>query len=107
MISALYEALGQLNPSPIVELNRAVAVSMAFGPAAGVEIVDELLGEASLKSYHLLPSVRGDLLAKLGRNAEARELLARAVQRDPSNMAARHALEDLENRMRGSAEPRQ
>ena len=78
-IAALYDALAQLTPSPVIELNRAVAVSMAFGPAAGLEIVDELLSEASLKGYHLLPSVRGDLLAKLGRNAEARAELERAA----------------------------
>lgn len=70
-IAALYDALVQLAPSPIVELNRAVAVSMAFGPAAGLEIVDTLTSEPSLKSYHLLPSVRGDLLSKLGRFNEA------------------------------------
>ncbi|HEY0811238.1 MAG TPA: DUF6596 domain-containing protein, partial [Longimicrobiales bacterium] len=78
-IAALYDALAQLTPSPVIELNRAVAVSMAFGPAAGLEIVDELLSESSLKGYHLLPSVRGDLLAKLGRNAEARAELERAA----------------------------
>jgi RNA polymerase sigma factor (sigma-70 family) len=78
-IAALYDALVQLTPSPIVELNRAVAVSMAFGPAAGLEIVDTLTTEPSLKSYHLLPSVRGDLLAKLGRFNEAGEEFKRAV----------------------------
>ncbi len=71
-IVALYDALSQLTPSPIVELNRAVAVAMAFGPQAGLELVDSLTSESSLKSYHLLPSVRGDLLAKLGRFDEAR-----------------------------------
>jgi len=70
-IVALYDALAQLAPSPVVELNRAVAVGMAFGPEAGLELVDELTSEPSLKSYHFLPSVRGDLLAKLGRNEEA------------------------------------
>ena len=70
-IVALYEALVQLSPSPIIELNRAVAVGMAFGPAAGLELVDALAPEPSLKNYHLLPSVRGDLLAKLGRFDEA------------------------------------
>ena len=78
-ISALYDALVQLTPSPIVELNRAVAVSMAFGPAAGLEIVDTLTTEPSLKSYHLLPSVRGDLLAKLGCFNEAGEEFKRAA----------------------------
>jgi RNA polymerase sigma factor (sigma-70 family) len=70
-IAALYDALAQLAPSPVVELNRAVAVAMAFGPAAGLELVDALTSEPSLKGYHLLPSVRGDLLAKLGRIDEA------------------------------------
>ncbi len=78
-IAALYYALAQLAPSPIVELNRAVAVGMAFGPAAGLEIVDTLTSEPSLKAYHLLPSVRGDLLAKLGRFDEARAEFARAA----------------------------
>jgi RNA polymerase sigma-70 factor (ECF subfamily) len=71
-IVALYDALAQLTPSPIVELNRAVAVAMAFGPQAGLELVDALNAEPSLKNYHLLPSVRGDLLSKLGRLGEAR-----------------------------------
>ncbi|MGJ7494820.1 RNA polymerase sigma factor [Variovorax sp. RT4R15] len=70
-IAALYDALAQLMPSPVVALNRAVAVSMAFGPAAGLEIVDALVADGALQGYHLLPSVRGDLLAKLGRSAEA------------------------------------
>ncbi|PYI56971.1 RNA polymerase sigma factor [Paenibacillus flagellatus] len=70
-ISALYDALSRAAPSPIVELNRAVALSMAFGPAVGLEIVDQLLSEPSLQRYHLLPSVRGDFLMKLGRKPEA------------------------------------
>ncbi len=78
-IAALYYALRQIVPSPIVELNRGVAVSMALGPAAGLEIVDALRNEPSLKNYHLLPSVRGDLLLKLGRFAEARVELERAA----------------------------
>jgi RNA polymerase sigma factor (sigma-70 family) len=78
-IVALYEALAQLAPSPIVELNRAVAVAMAFGPAAGLEIVDALTSEPSLRAYHLLPSVRGDLLRKLGRFEEARAEFERAA----------------------------
>jgi RNA polymerase sigma factor (sigma-70 family) len=78
-IAALYDALAQVAPSPVVELNRAVAVSMAFGPAAGLEIVDGLLFEPSLRSYHLLPSVRGDLLAKLDRYGEARQEFERAA----------------------------
>jgi RNA polymerase sigma factor (sigma-70 family) len=71
-IVALYDGLAQLSPSPVVELNRAVAIAMAFGPAAGLEIVDELALEPALQRYHLLPSVRGDLLHKLGRLDEAR-----------------------------------
>ena len=78
-IAALYGALVALAPSPIVELNRAVAVSMAFGPAAGLEIVDALASEKALESYHLLPSVRGDLLEKLGRGSEARAEFERAA----------------------------
>ena len=71
-IAALYDALAQIAPSPVVELNRAVAVSMAFGPAEGLELVDALTSEPALKYYHLLPAVRGDLLVKLGRLDEAR-----------------------------------
>jgi RNA polymerase sigma factor (sigma-70 family) len=78
-IMALYEALGELTQSPIVELNRAVAVAMAFGPAAGLEVVDKLTAEPSLRSYHLLPSVRGELLRKLGRFEEARAEIERAA----------------------------
>jgi predicted RNA polymerase sigma factor len=72
-LAALYDALAQLAPSPIVELNRAVAVGMAFGPAAGLEVVERLTTEPSLRGYHLLPAVRGDLLARLGRHEEAAE----------------------------------
>jgi RNA polymerase sigma factor (sigma-70 family) len=79
-IAALYDALAQLAPSPIVELNRAVVLSMAYGPAAGLELVDRLASEASLRHYHLLPSVRGDLLAKLGRKQEARAEFERAAE---------------------------
>jgi RNA polymerase sigma-70 factor, ECF subfamily len=78
-IVALYDALAVLAPSPVVELNRAVAVSMAFGPAAGLELIDALAGEASLKNYHLFPTVRGDLLFKLGRFNEACEEFSRAA----------------------------
>ena len=78
-IAALYDALAELAPSPIVELNRAVALSMAFGPAAGLEVVDALLDEPALKGYHLLPTVRGDLLFKLGRLDEARREFDRAA----------------------------
>ena len=79
-IAELYELLQQLTPSPVIELNRAVAVGMAFGPAAGLAIADALAAERSLQSYHLLPSVRGDLLAKLGRAAEARAEFERAAE---------------------------
>ena len=78
-IVTFYDALTQLAPSPIVQLNRAVAFSMAYGPAAGLELVDELTSEPSLRNYHLLPSVRGDLLAKLGRFEEARTEFERAA----------------------------
>jgi len=78
-IAALYDALAQLTPSPVVELNRAVAVAMAFGPAAGLELVDRLTSEPSLKAYHLLPSVRGDFLFKLGRFTEAQQEFERAA----------------------------
>jgi RNA polymerase sigma factor (sigma-70 family) len=78
-IAALYDALAQLAPSPVVELNRAVALAMAFGPAAGLELVDALVAAGTLADYHLLPSVRGDLLAKLGRHREARAEFERAA----------------------------
>ncbi len=78
-IAALYDALAEIAPSPVVELNRAVAVTMAYGPAAGLEIVNALTSEPSLAQYHLLPSVRGDLLAKLGRGDEARVEFERAA----------------------------
>jgi RNA polymerase sigma factor (sigma-70 family) len=78
-IVALYDALAQLAPSPVVELNRAVAVSMAFGPASALDLVDGLAGESRLEGYHLLPSVRGDLLERLGRHAEARAEFSRAA----------------------------
>jgi RNA polymerase sigma factor (sigma-70 family) len=78
-IAALYDALAALTPSPVVELNRAVAAGMAFGPAEGLALTDDLVGEPSLKNYHLLPSVRGDLLFKLGRLSEARSEFERAA----------------------------
>ena len=95
-IVALYDALAQIQPSPIVELNRAVAVSMAFGPAAALELVDALAAEPALAGYHLLPSVRGDLLAKLGRTDEARVEFERAAsltrnERERALMLARAA----------------
>jgi RNA polymerase sigma factor (sigma-70 family) len=79
LITALYDELARLSPSPVVELNRAVAVSMAYGPAAGLELTDRLAAEGTLRSYHLLPSVRGDLLVKLGRYQEARGEFERAA----------------------------
>lgn len=79
-ITALYDALAQVSPSPVVELNAAVAVGMAFGPQAGLELVDALMDDPRLRSYHLLPSVRGDLLFKLGRLGEARTEFLRAAE---------------------------
>jgi RNA polymerase sigma factor (sigma-70 family) len=78
-IAALYDALAQVMPSPVVELNRAVALSMAFGPAAGLAVVERLAAEPALRDYHLLPSVRADLLLRLGRGEEAREQFLRAA----------------------------
>ena len=78
-IAALYDELAQLSPSPVIELNRAVAVAMAFGPAAGLEIVDAIEAGGTLRDYHLLPSVRGDFLFKLGRFGEARMEFERAA----------------------------
>ena len=78
-IAALYDALAEMLPSPVVELNRAVAVSMAYGPEAGLAIADLLLDDPAMQNYHLLPSVRGDLLGKLGRHAEARAEFERAA----------------------------
>jgi RNA polymerase sigma factor (sigma-70 family) len=78
-IAALYDGLASLTPSPVIELNRAVAVGMAFGPEAGLQLVDGLVAEPALRRYHLLPSVRGDLLAKLGRHAEAAAEFRRAA----------------------------
>ncbi|MFD1539642.1 RNA polymerase sigma factor [Nonomuraea guangzhouensis] len=78
-IATLYEALARMSRSPVVELNRAVALAMAYGPAVGLELVDQLVDEPALKGYHLLPSVRGDLLVKLGRPDEARAEFERAA----------------------------
>ena len=96
-IAALYSALTRISPSPVVELNRAVAIGMAFGPAAGLELVDALASEPLLKSYHLLPAVRGDLLEKLGRAEEARAEFERAASltrnaRERALLAERAAL---------------
>jgi RNA polymerase sigma factor (sigma-70 family) len=97
-IAALYGVLATVTPSPVIELNRAVAVSMASGPQAGLDLVDALIAEPSLRGYHLLPSVRGDLLMKLGRPAEARAefdraatLTSNAQERDLSARRARQA----------------
>jgi RNA polymerase sigma factor (sigma-70 family) len=95
-IVALYDALAALTPSPVVQLNRAVAVAMAFGPGEGLAIVDALVEEGALKSYHLLPAVRGDLLSKLGRFEEARSEFERAAsltrnERERQLMTARAA----------------
>ncbi len=90
-IAALYGSLAQLTPSPVVELNRAVAVAMASGPAEGLRLADALTGEPALKGYHLLPSVRADLLAKLGRHAEAQEEFQRAASLT-KNIAERRLL---------------
>jgi len=97
-ITELYGVLAEVMPSPIVELNRAVAVGMAYGPQAGLDLVDQLAAEPALRGYHLLPSVRGDLLLKLGRTAEARaefqrasELTANARERELSERRARSA----------------
>jgi predicted RNA polymerase sigma factor len=79
-IAAFYDALAQVAPSPVVALNQAVAIGMAYGPAAGLERVDALVAEPALQGYHLLPAVRGDLLAKLDRIDEARAEFARAAQ---------------------------
>jgi len=99
-IAALYAQLAQVLPSPVVELNRAVAVAMASGPAAGLELVDALANEPQLRNYHLLPSVRGDLLSRLQRHAEARQEFERAAS------MARNARERtlLQQRAAASAE---
>jgi RNA polymerase sigma-70 factor, ECF subfamily len=78
-IVAIYDGLAQVAPSPVVELNRAVAVGMAFGPAQALRLVDDLAGEPALTGYHLLPTVRGDLLERLGRTADARSEFERAL----------------------------
>jgi predicted RNA polymerase sigma factor len=78
-IASLYAGLARMTPSPVVELNRAVAVAMASGPQAGLDIVDTLVSEPALRDYHLLPSVRGDLLERLGRRDEARAEFERAA----------------------------
>ena len=103
-IVALYETLAQLAPSPVVDLNRAVAVAMALGPAAGLELVDRLTAEPSLRDYHLLPSVRGDLLKKLGRFEEARAEFERAAAL-ARNTRERELLLDRARACAGSSTP--
>jgi RNA polymerase sigma factor (sigma-70 family) len=90
-IAALYDALAQIAPSPVVDINRAVALAMAFGPAAGLEVVEALIADGSLTGYHLVPSVRGDLLARLGRSDEARAEFERAASL-ARNSRERHLL---------------
>jgi RNA polymerase sigma-70 factor (ECF subfamily) len=104
-IAALYGFLAELTPSPVVELNRAVALSMAFGPAAGLAIVDALTAEPSLARYHLLPSVRGDLLARLGRYDEARADLERAASLTRNARERKLLLERAEACARASRGP--
>ena len=105
-IAALYRDLAQLSPSPVVELNRAVAVAMASGPAAGLELVDALLPEPSLAGYHLLPSVRGDLLAKLGRLEEAGKEFQRAASLTKNARERKLLLERAAACARGEPPPR-
>jgi RNA polymerase sigma factor (sigma-70 family) len=102
-IVALYESLAEVTPSPIVELNHAVAVAMAFGPQAGLELVDALAAEPSLQTYHLLPSVRGDLLSKLGRLDEAHGEFERAAALTRNARERRLLLERAAASARGSA----
>jgi predicted RNA polymerase sigma factor len=104
-IAALYGALARLAPSPVVELNRAVALSMAFGPAVGLELVDALTAERALREYHLLPSVRGDLLAKLGRFDEARVEFERAASLTRNNRERELLLARASGCTRESAPP--
>ena len=103
-IAALYDALAQVMPSPVVELNRAVALSMAFGPEAGLELIDTLTSEPSLKGYYLLPGVRGDLLTKLGRFNEARAEFERAATLT-RNARERNLLLDRARACTGGAGP--
>ena len=103
-IAALYDQLARVAPSPVVELNRAVALAMAFGPAAGLAVVDALLGEPALKSYHLMmPSVRGDLLYKLGRYEEAASEFRRAASLTRNERERALLLERADASARGAA----
>ena len=106
-IAALYTDLAQLLPSPIVDLNRAVAVAMAFGPQAGLDLVDQLLLEPSLQNYHLLPSVRGDLLTKLGRFDEARAEFERAASLTRNARERKLLLERAEHAQAAAGSPSQ
>ncbi len=103
-IAALYDALAQAQPSPVVELNRAVAVGMAFGPAAGLEIIEQLAAEKSLQNYQWLPSVRGDLLARLGRTGEARVQFEQAAAL-ASNLRERELLLERAREMQNPPDP--
>src|SRR5881296_2602786 len=105
-IAGLYDALARVAPSPVVELNRAVAVAMASGPAAGIELADALTSEPSLRAYHLLPSVRGDLLAKLGRIDEARAEFERAASLTRNRRERELLLERAAACARGLAPPK-
>jgi RNA polymerase sigma factor (sigma-70 family) len=104
-IAALYAGLAQVAPSPVVELNRAVALAMAFGPEVGLELVDSLTSEPSLKGYHLLPGVRGDFLARLGRFEEARAEFERAAALTRNTRERRILLDRAAESARGSAPP--
>jgi RNA polymerase sigma-70 factor (ECF subfamily) len=108
-IAALYDALAQLAPSPVVELNRGVAIGMAYGPTAGLEIVDAIALEPALQRYHLLPSVRGDLLFKLGRVEEARAEFERAAEQAQNSrdkkLLSERASACAEGRIRNGREP--
>lgn len=104
-IVALYDALAQLAPSPVIELNRAVAIAMAFGPAAGLELVDTLISEPSLKAYHLLPTVRGDLLTRVGRLGEAGAEFERAASLTRNARERELLLDRAAACARGSADP--
>jgi len=103
-IVALYDALAQIAPSPVVELNRAVAVAMAYGPAQGLELVEALRMDPSLAGYHLLPSVHGELLTRLGRHAEARVEFERAAGLT-RNARERELLLDRAGASAGASQP--
>ena len=101
----IYNELAQQTPSPVVELNRAVAVGMSLGPAAGLELIDRLASEPSLRAYHLLPSVRGDLLRKLGRVDEARAEFERAASLTRNTRERELLLERVRACAPGSTQP--